>query len=220
MIPITEESEELFPRTHFRAYGLGWSLRDYEGRKVVSHGGAIDGMRAQVALVPEEELGVVVLSNLGGQNLVTALAYRVLDAYLGAPERDWSRELLEAAEKARRRAEERERKVREGRIPGTSPSLPLERYEGVYVDSLYGEMRVERGNGGLLLRFASAFRAELMHWHGDTFQARWRLPGAPESFVTFRVSPAGEVEALETVMERDVPRPVRFRRRGEAGEGR
>ena len=36
---------------------MGWFLRDYRGRKLVEHGGAIDGMRALVAMMPEEKLG-------------------------------------------------------------------------------------------------------------------------------------------------------------------
>ncbi len=44
-------------------YGLGWMLRSWEGRKVVEHGGNIDGFAAQVALLPEEDLGFVLLTN-------------------------------------------------------------------------------------------------------------------------------------------------------------
>lgn len=65
IIPLDSITERLRPSTHFQAYGLGWSLSDYRGRKLVAHGGAIDGFRAVVGLVPEERLGVVVLSNGG-----------------------------------------------------------------------------------------------------------------------------------------------------------
>jgi CubicO group peptidase (beta-lactamase class C family) len=46
------------------SYGLGWFLREWQGRKVVEHGGNIDGFNALVALMPEERLGVVMLSNV------------------------------------------------------------------------------------------------------------------------------------------------------------
>ena len=36
IIPLSDFSREHYPSTHFRAYGLGWSLADYKGRKLVS----------------------------------------------------------------------------------------------------------------------------------------------------------------------------------------
>src|SRR5437867_6094138 len=90
VIPLDSITERLRPSTHFLAYGLGWSLADYRGRKLVSHGGAIDGFRALVGLVPEERLGVVVLSNGGelGRALTNALFLRVVDAYVGGAPAD------------------------------------------------------------------------------------------------------------------------------------
>ena len=76
---------QLRGHTHFAAYGLGWMLYDYRGRKIASHTGAIDGMRAALGLVPEERLGVVVLTNRNFENLAPALMFKVLDAYLGVP---------------------------------------------------------------------------------------------------------------------------------------
>ena len=68
----------MFPETHFVAYGLGWSLRDYRGKKLVGHGGVLDGMRTEVLMMPEERVGVVVMANLDGTNLPNAIAYRVM----------------------------------------------------------------------------------------------------------------------------------------------
>ena len=66
---------------------LSWSadntLRLWNGQ----HGGTIDGMTAQAAFVPEEKLGLVILTNRSGTSLPTALTYRIIDAYLKATER-------------------------------------------------------------------------------------------------------------------------------------
>ncbi|MCP3903404.1 MAG: serine hydrolase [Planctomycetes bacterium] len=45
-------------------YGLGWMLRDWNGQPVIEHAGGIDGFTAEVALLPEENLGYVLLMNL------------------------------------------------------------------------------------------------------------------------------------------------------------
>src|SRR5215813_12394898 len=60
-IPVGEQAER--QGTHFQAYGLGWFLSDYHGRKLISHGGGLDGMISQVGLMPEEHIGIVVLTN-------------------------------------------------------------------------------------------------------------------------------------------------------------
>jgi CubicO group peptidase (beta-lactamase class C family) len=78
-------------KPNFTAYGLGWFMQDYRGRKLAMHTGSIDGMTALVAMVPEERLGLVVLINLDHAELRHALMYRIIDAYLGGPERDWGR---------------------------------------------------------------------------------------------------------------------------------
>lgn len=50
-------------------YGLGWFLRDWRGHKVVEHGGNIDGFNAQVALMPDQKLGFVLLTNVSASPL-------------------------------------------------------------------------------------------------------------------------------------------------------
>lgn len=66
------------------AYGLGWFVHSYRGRRIVWHGGDTDGMAAVVALVPEARLGVAVLSNLQlPRTLPYSLAYRILDRTIG-----------------------------------------------------------------------------------------------------------------------------------------
>src|SRR5581483_879794 len=76
------------PDARFMNSGFGWFLHDYHGRKVVRHGGNIDGMVAMVGMIPEEKLGVVILSNLDPGDLPSALMYRAFDAYLGLPEQE------------------------------------------------------------------------------------------------------------------------------------
>src|SRR3989442_14485381 len=124
LIPLGCITERLRPSTHFLAYGLGWSLADYRGRKLVSHGGAIDGFRALVGLVPEERLGVVVLSNGGelGRALTNALFLRVVDAYLGGAPTDWSAELFRVRDHQMARDRADEAKQEHPRVAGTKPT--------------------------------------------------------------------------------------------------
>ncbi|HSH46775.1 MAG TPA: serine hydrolase domain-containing protein, partial [Longimicrobiales bacterium] len=83
------------PTSHFMTYGMGWFLNDHHGRLVVQHGGNIDGMHALVGMMPEEDVGLVVLTNITPNYLSYSLMYRVFDAILGEEPVDWSGQLLE-----------------------------------------------------------------------------------------------------------------------------
>jgi CubicO group peptidase (beta-lactamase class C family) len=129
------------PDAHFHSYGLGWFLHDYHGRKIVEHGGSIDGMIALVAMVPEEKLGLAILTNLGGNGLPTALMYQVFDAYMGQPAQDWSATMLKQRKEAGERARAAAKKAEDSRVAGTKPTLALEQYAGLYRTTCMGTPR-------------------------------------------------------------------------------
>lgn len=185
-----------YPEAHFLNYGLGWFLSDYRGRKVVEHGGAIDGMRAQVALIPEEKLGLVVLTNMNGSALPVALMYRIFDTLLGATPRDWSAELLKTAKTLEQAGQAAEKKQESERVAGTNPSVSLDKYAGTYRNDLYGDVKVVHDNGKLNLRFGPAFTGDLEHWHYDTFRARFFAAGDAKIFVTFALNAQGKLDTL------------------------
>jgi hypothetical protein len=172
---------------------------DYLGRKVVSHGGAYDGMYSRVALVPEENLGIVVLTN-SMTSLPTVLTYRVLDAYLGGEARDWNAIFLADAERDRQRWAARWDTWDRARVPNTEPSLPLDRYAGTYGGSLYGDAVVERDGERLVVRLLPNpdLTGDLNHWHHDTFQLTWRheFPWFGRGWVQFVMDRTGEVVAM------------------------
>jgi CubicO group peptidase (beta-lactamase class C family) len=201
---VSSAAEERYPSTHFRGYGLGWGLMDYLGRKVMSHGGAADGMYSRVVLVPEERLGMVILTN-SMTSLPTALSYRILDAYLGGPERDWSAELLADDRRGNERWAARWAQWERERAPDTTPSLPLDGYAGTFGGPLYGDATVTLEHGGLVLRLLPNpdLVGDLTHWHHDTFQVVWRhdFPWFGRGWVQFVLDRAGTVVELKM----DVP---------------
>ncbi len=176
-MPLSATQRARFPSTHFRAYALGWALMDFEGRKIVHHSGGFDGMFSRVALVPEEGLGLVVLSN-SMTGLPSALTYRILDTFLRDEPRDWSATLLESETRNRKRIRIRRERAERERIQGTSPSLDLEGYAGIYASEMYGQVGVDLDSGALVLRFVPNpdLVADLSHLHYDTFVVEWRRP--------------------------------------------
>ena len=197
VIRIDSATKAMNPDVHLMAYGMGWNIHDYRGREVWRHAGNLDGMSALVAALPEERLGVVVLSNMNFSDLRTALMYRIIDAYLQAPPKDWSTLMLAAAKRRQQQARANEQRQDSTRVRGTKPSFPLERYVGTYVDSMYGEARVWQESGKLVLGLGPAFAGDLEHWHFDTFRARWRDRSLGTQMVTFTMNASARIEAMK-----------------------
>lgn len=207
IIPFGEQSEKLNPTRHFYTYGLGWFLSDYHGRKVVGHGGGLDGMISQVGMLPEENLGVVVLTN-SETPLASLLTNKIFDVFLGVPARDWSAEYLALSKQVKQASAQAAAQTEAARVRDTKPSLALEKYAQRFAGELYGEAQVAMENGQLVLRLGPApnFVGDLQHWHYDTFRLRWRPSvsyGFGPGLVSFTLDAKGEIEQMKI----DVPNP-------------
>lgn len=69
-------------------YALGWRVYDYSGHRVVFHAGAVQGYRGLMAMMPERDIGVVVLWN-GESSLPTGLLPTILDSAIGLAPQQW-----------------------------------------------------------------------------------------------------------------------------------
>ena len=196
VVRMDRQTEEMYPETHFMAYGMGWRLQDYRGRKVVRHGGALDGMRTHVGLIPEEELGVVVITNFTVSQVPQAIMYHIFDAFLGPRDKDWSAVMLAASRRSQARADSVRRTEEGERVPDTHPALPLEGYVGTYEDGLYGSVVVRVEDERLVVEVGPQFVGDLAHWHYDTFRSTWRDWTLGRAWVTFRLGRDGKAESV------------------------
>ena len=190
---------ELAPmRPNFAGYGEGWSLSDYRGQKLVWHTGGWPGMVSRVTLVPERNIGVVVLTNQEVGAAFNAITYSVLDAMLAAPAHDWVDAYAKAVAKGREKADAQWQAHQAARAVGSSPSLPLAGYAATYRDRWYGDVHVEQAGDGLRLRFSRTpmLVGTLEHWQHDTFIVRWddRSLNA-DAFVNFALDVDGKVSS-------------------------
>lgn len=184
-------------RPNFLAYGLGWSLRDYRGLKVVTHDGGLAGMLSRTVLIPEKRLGIVVLSN--GETLAfQALATWLTDYYLGAPRTDWSAAYAALGEQGQAADRAFEDSAQAARHRDIGPSLGLAAYAGRYQDAWYGDVTVTVEDGHLVLHWSHspALTADLEHWQYDTFRARMRVPNVADAFVSFTLKFDGTVDRM------------------------
>jgi CubicO group peptidase (beta-lactamase class C family) len=185
-------------KPHWTTYGLGWFQQDYRGKFVAMHTGSIDGRTAIVGLIPEDRVGVYIFGNTDHAEFRHALMWRVLDAYTGAPARDWSAEFLklygDRKAKGAKAAAEQEAK----RVANTRPSLALEQYAGTYDHPVYGDMKITLADGALVAHFGPLAEnsGRMEHWNFDTFRARLGDGRGGYSSFSFRLAADGTVAAV------------------------
>lgn len=169
---------------HFNGYALGWGVSDYQGNLRVGHTGGYDGMLTAVNLIPDQNLGIIVLTN-GMNSPMMAVTYYTLNAFLGAEEVDFSQKYLAARKKNK---DTRIDTRKSARVPGTRPTLSMQNIVGTYQTPVYGNITVLNEEGSLKLNFehTPALSASLEHWHYDTWKINWDVPHAWFSFGTIK----------------------------------
>jgi CubicO group peptidase (beta-lactamase class C family) len=188
-------------RANFAAYGLGWALRDYHGRKLVAHTGGVSGFVSRVMLVPEENLGVVILTNAEEGGAFDSILFHILDHYLALQPADWIAAFKAQDAADQKDADEVTKKQNAGRAADSKPSLPLEKYAGVYTDPWYGSVTIRTEGGKLVFTMdhTPSAIADLQHWQYDTFKAHWRQRTIEDAFVTFALNPDGSINHFTMV---------------------
>lgn len=179
-------------------YGMGWSIRYRDGKRIIAHGGGMPGMISQVAFAPDEKLGFVLLSN-ADESLVGAISNYIWDVFFDKEPKDYSRNVLEFLTKRKERIENETKRREDERIAGTIPSLALEKYCGIYEDEMYGSAEISIKNGGLYLQFipTPTFRGELKHFHLDTFYIDWEDEFLTRGYLKFNLDFNGKTKSFE-----------------------
>ncbi len=148
-------------------YALGWFVEPYRGRRMLHHGGNIDGFSALVGFMPGEEVGILVLTNKDATPLPRLVMLTAFDRLLGEGGKDWRAEALAQAVSAAEAGEEAEQEDA-GRVEGTTPSHPLGDYAGTYRHPAYGDLVVSASGDALRADYYEIGGA-LAHYHYDTF---------------------------------------------------
>jgi CubicO group peptidase (beta-lactamase class C family) len=175
-------------------YSPGWGVYHYNGLKVLEKGGALDGVRTLLLVVPQKRFAVAILANRNLTALPEAVRAALLQQAFGRPgEADLQPEI----------------RARAGRLEGlllaveprpadpTPPAQPLSSYTGTYVNDLFGSWTVAERDGALeVLAGPARYRASLRPWNGETFQLLW--PGVLSSpvEVPFQVDRGGRVSGF------------------------
>ncbi len=194
---VDRNSPNYFDR-HFNGYAMGWRTNDVYGEFMVSHGGAYDGFLTYISIIPEERLGIIVLTN-GLHSPYVSTTYHILDQYFGVDSIDWSEKILglygDGGE------DPRITEIKKSRVEKTKPSVSQDKYCGTYYSDILGEIYISKEKDQLQLNFqhTRGLAADLYHWHYDVWEIRWKEPQGWFDFGTlrFKMNDRLEITGLE-----------------------
>ena len=177
MQTIINSNKNNFLPQHYYGYGLGNFQGDYNGRQIYEHTGGADGFVTNVCFVPEENLGISILTNNDNQGFFEALRYQVLDAYLGVKYVDRSDEFYKFF-KPDFDTLVLKVKAMQSRVKGGKPALDLKNYTGNYKNELYGPISVSADKKDLVIHFTGTrdLTATLQYMDNDEWLMTYSNP--------------------------------------------
>jgi CubicO group peptidase (beta-lactamase class C family) len=154
MNTVTRSQKSAIYPTHFQGYGLGVFMADYNGKQIYYHTGGADGFVTNTCFVPEENLGITILTNNDNQNFFEALRYQILDAYLGVSFVNRSKAGLPSFLKEMSETV-KSTEALQARVKGNKPALEIDNYTGTFENEIYGPIVIEKDKlgKGLVINF-------------------------------------------------------------------
>lgn len=183
-------------------YCMGWIYHEHSPYPFIWHdGGTL--MKTMLAYVPEQKIGIIVLSNYVTE-LPNLLAFRFVDQCAGRPAKDLSAEGLAELEKTKKEETAKKPAVPENPVA----PMALEKYAGAYSNDIYGNINISVVEGKLSLIIGpKSVKVVLAPWNKDIFAAKWPFSESDDepAFAIFQVNPDGKVTGvtLDTLNQDD-----------------
>lgn len=193
-----EKLARLNPDQPLFSYGLGLATSVYQNVPYLMHNGTIAGFHSIMILIPEKQIGIVVLTS--GQTYVAdVLGYNIFERLLGLKQQDWNTKMHSLASTAEEGLKTYLKQTRENKIANTKPSHNLKDYCGTYNNKGYGNVKIELKDNQLVLKY-NKFAIPLYHYHYDVFQAdsETAFEGA---LIPFSINASGGVNTLSIQFE-------------------
>ena len=199
---VMQSSQPQQYNQHFAGYGLGWELGDIKGNLQVSHTGGLPGMLTSVMLMPDLNLGIVILTNTenGGGGLFTALQYTILDSYLGLPDFGWVDKISGFMNASASSADAATAKVWETVAAAKNTKINNADYIGIYEDKWFGKIEVFLKGDQLWFK---AYRSPKLNgpmsfYKANMFAIKWEYQDMPaDAFAIFSAAENGKAQSIK-----------------------
>jgi CubicO group peptidase (beta-lactamase class C family) len=189
-------------KSHFAGYGLGWFLSDVNGNMKVSHTGGLPGMISETTMIPDLDLGVVILTNTenGGSGFTSALTLTILDSYMGLKDFNWTNKYVGYLKSYEANGNKVADKVWETVTANSIEKIKTDNYIGVYKDPWFGEVEVfMKGKQLWFKSYKSPKLNGLMQFYNaTTFAIKWEYQDMnADAFATFNLDETGKAQSIK-----------------------
>jgi CubicO group peptidase (beta-lactamase class C family) len=183
--------------THFSSYGLGFFLSDVMGYKQVTHTGGLEGMVTQITMIPELNLGIIVLTNQQEGGAFSCITNQIKDGYLGKKGMDW----VTLLSTNRNRAVAEAKKLTDSIWTNINAAIKASAANninpllGVYKDAWLGEVSISMKNGKPWFdsKRSPKLTGEIFPYKGNTYVVKWRDRSMDaDAFVNFSLDEQGK----------------------------
>ncbi len=163
--------------SHFAGYGLGWFLTDVKGNMQVEHTGGLPGMLSKVVMIPDLDLGIVVLTNTSndGGGLFSAITQTIIDMYLDMDDFQWIDKYAAYMKSNQSGADAVVEKVWDSVAKNDQSKIKIKNYIGMYEDVWFGKMEVFVKDNQLWLKShrSPLLNGPLQFYKDETFAIKW-----------------------------------------------
>ena len=188
--------------SHFSGYGLGWGLTDLNGNLSVSHTGGLPGMLSRTILIPDLNLGVVVLTNTsnGGAGVFGAVSRTIVDSYLGLDDYEWTKKFSDYYSQKESTGDAITTEVWETVAKANNDDINSENYLGTYEDKWFGKITVSMKDNQLWFTShrSPKLNGPMAYYKANSFAIKWEFQDMNgDAFAMFALDEEGKAQSIK-----------------------
>lgn len=199
---VTDVNRNPRYNSHFSGYGLGWFLSDIKGNMNVSHTGGLPGMLSKTIMIPDINLGVVILTNTSddGGALFSALSNTIVDSYLGLDDNEWIDKYATYFEKRKAEGDAVTKEVWDVVANADNSKVDINNYIGIYQDPWFGKVEVFMNDDKLWMKSHKSpkLNGEMHFYKANTFAVKWEYQDMnADAFSMFSLDEEGKTQGIK-----------------------
>ncbi|WP_371195060.1 serine hydrolase [Glaciecola sp. SC05] len=185
-IMSVSKTEREWQGSHFENYGLGWRLTNFGAYQHISHTGTLSGYQAFVALLPELNLGAVVLNNGSNSGARGAVMLTIMEMFTKPETQDWVQNYIDQQD------EREQRYLANFEAPKASAKISLEAESiiGRYSDSWFGDLVLSKSGKDIRIESSRMInlKGKVVPFQDMTYKIIWdNQNAASNAFMHFEV---------------------------------
>jgi len=199
---VTDVNRNPRYNSHFAGYGLGWFLSDMKGNMSVSHTGGLPGMLSKTIMIPDINLGVVILTNTSddGAGIFGAVSNTIVDSYLGLDDFGWIDKYVGYFKENKEEGDAITKEVWKVVESADNSQIKIENYIGIYKDPWFGSVEVFMNGDKLWMKSykSTKLNGEMYFYKANTFAVKWEYQDMnADAFAMFSLDEEGKAQSIK-----------------------